>query len=327
MTHLTSITSTQFSKFAVANAPIPDGFWDSELEYFDLFRATSLVNTNDHPIIYFGSMRDIPQTGTPANIVKVPVYGEDQSFSIGAQPDSPDLEFTLNLEPEVWAEGVSPNDTNEFHKSQIKRITGNGKEYAMAFFYLNSKTENPITRPGASNNPVTLGASQNQVEVEYNALGPKANSCMFFRGRVESVLYNPMRDDASTATVTLSITSPDFYGLFTADNTIKFIDDLDSPLKMSSAAGGLSGRTLQLSDYIKLYDGDGAKTAGHYFKASVNSGGPHVTGVTPINFSNTATTAVVTGGTPGAASIKLEVRKTAGGTTLDEVNIPITMSA
>ena len=50
-----------------------------------------------------------------------------------------------------------------------------------------------------------LGRSRNelQAEVEYNAVGSKANSLMFFRGRVESVLYNPMRDDASTATVTL----------------------------------------------------------------------------------------------------------------------------
>ena len=30
MTHLTSITSTQFSKFAVANVPVADGFCDTE---------------------------------------------------------------------------------------------------------------------------------------------------------------------------------------------------------------------------------------------------------------------------------------------------------
>ena len=326
MTHLTSITSTQFSKFAVANVPVADGFCDSEKEYFDLFRATELVNTNDHPVVYFGSMRDIPQTGTPANIVKVPVYGEDQSFSIGAQPDSPDLEFTLNLEPEVWAEGVAATNANEFHKSQIKRMTGNGKEYAMAFFYLNSKTENPVTRPGDREASFSLGGAAMQAEVEYNAVGSKANSLMFFRGRVESVLYNPMRDDASTATVTLSITSPDFYGLYTVDNKVKFLDEW--PTAVELAAGSLS---VDIDPkYFLKYDA----LTNYQFKATPDSS---ATGILTVSAQQQAfrtyasgaasrITVVKTGS--GTTSITLEVRPvgSTATTNLESITIPITMT-
>ena len=172
----------------------------------------------------------------------------------------------------MWAEGVAATNANEFHKSQIKRMTGNGKEYAMAFFYLNSKTENPVTRPGDGEASFSLGGAAMQAEVEYNAVGSKANSLMFFRGRVESVLYNPMRDDASTATVTLSITSPDFYGLYTVDNKVKFLDEWPTAVELST--GNLNFDIE--SKYFLRYD---ALTQ-YEFKASVASGSNVVTAVT-----------------------------------------------
>ena len=274
MAHLNSITATQYTKFAISRKPIPDGFCDTEKEYYDLFRGELLTNAGlkEQSIVYLESMRDIPQTGTPANIVKVPVYGEDQSFSIGAQPDSPDLEFTLNLEPEAWAvQGVPATGTSAthnanklaYHKSQIKRMAGSGTEYAMAFYYLNAKLERPVTRPGVEvtdrNVLIPSGnlAATELAKVEYNAVGQNSNSLMFFRGRVESILYNPMRDDASTATVTLSITSPDFYGLYTIDSGandfIQLInaDDYGS-IKLNDDT---SPYTLKIEDVVKWYDG------------------------------------------------------------------------
>ena len=335
MAHLDSVTATQYTKVAISRVPL--GNTDTLKDWFDRFRAGSLVNTHDHPVIYLESMRDIPQVGTPANIVKVPVYGEDQSFSIGAQPDAPDLEFTLNMEPNKWAAGTSSTNTLASHEASIRRMAGDGRVYGMAFYFLNSKVERPVTRPGnGAASSFRLGAGP--IELKYDSVGQKSNSIIFFRGRVESALWNPMRDDSSTVTVTLSITSPQFYGLFTMDGTAPF-GLMGKPPTLEMAAGSLD---LVINKYINGYDDVGGSPtletalAGYKFKASVAPQGrsgvisAFAPSVPTAYVSGTAAKFTATRAAAGSTVVRLEAFPKTGPTTIDTrlgyVDIPVNMS-
>jgi hypothetical protein len=139
----------------------------------------------------------MPALGTPANIVKVPVYGQAQTQSIGAQSDAPDLELTVNYNPSVWAKG-----TGVFHNTStsvagvapLGNIVADGTNKVFQVALLNAKpTTSDCTATG---------------------LGTVKNALIYFVGKVESLLVTPARDDAMTATVALSIQS-DFYGPYT----------------------------------------------------------------------------------------------------------------
>ena len=356
MAHLNSITATQYTKFAISRKPIPDGFCDTEKEYYDLFRGemldhASVTGLKEQSIVYLESMRDIPQTGTPANIVKVPVYGEDQSFSIGAQPDSPDLEFTLNLEPEAWAVQSAPTTAattaaaaarRAYHKSQIKRMAGSGTEYAMAFYYLNAKLERPVTRPGVASAdkkfylPSAALAATDLARIEYDAVGQNSNSLMFFRGRVESVLYNPMRDDASTATVTLSITSPDFYGLYTIDgsagNHIQLIDAKDYGSIKLTDGHKATGTPLKIdaNAFVKWYD---KALTGYEFQAASSATtvftaapGAMTTYIAAPNNAAYITLTKAASATTGSGNLTVSVKEDGVAGTVDTVEIPVVVT-
>lgn len=132
-------------------------------------------------------VRDMPQFGTPANIVKVPVYGQAQTQSIGAQADAPDLELTVNYVPSKWAAGTTLGD---YEADGIAKVF----QFAML----------PSEPTDYATNTSTGG------------LRNVPNALIYFVGKVESVLVTPARDDASTATIALSIQS-DFYGPYTVD--------------------------------------------------------------------------------------------------------------
>ena len=131
-------------------------------------------------------VRDMPSLGTPANLVKVPVYGQAQTQSIGAQSDAPDLEFTVNYVPSKWAKANATFATT----GTIGDAVGDGITKVFQVALLGSK-------------PASLNA-------EAGGLGTVENTLVYFVGKIESLLINPSRDDATTATVAVSIVS-DFY--------------------------------------------------------------------------------------------------------------------
>ena len=129
----------------------------------------------------FPNVRDFPSMGTPPNIVKVPGFGAKQSRQVQGQADAPSMEITVNYVASDWVDGGA--GTLGYALSQKGT-------YAFRFALLN-------TDPGAS----ATGLSTD-------------NSCYYWIGRIEAVLVKPALTDATTATVTLSMSS-DFYGAFT----------------------------------------------------------------------------------------------------------------
>ena len=138
-----------------------------------------------------GNIRDMPSFGTPANIIKVPEFGRDQTLSIGAQPDAPDLEFTINFVGSDWDEEASATVVGDY--------VSDGRTRPMMISMLSSE---------ASSNNIGEGGA--------GGIAGALNATIFFAGRIESALFNPMRDDASTVTVALSVQS-NFYGPVTFD--------------------------------------------------------------------------------------------------------------
>ena len=130
-------------------------------------------------------IRDMPQFGTPANIVKVPVYGQAQTQSIGAQSDAPDLELMVNYVAADWAVGTTLGDAVSDGEAKVFQFS-------------------------------LLPAAPASFEATATGLATVDNANIYFVGKIESLLINPSRDDASTATVALSIQS-DFYGPYTVD--------------------------------------------------------------------------------------------------------------
>ena len=181
MTFPTSISASQYSALAISSdaaATAAAVATPTEANFVACFDTTA-----DYDEIV--NIRDMPSFGTPANIVKVPVYGQAQTQSIGAQSDAPDLELTINYVPSEWAAGSTLGDYV---------ADGVGKVFQFSLLPAN---------------PTDLATN-----VTTGNLKAVPNAQIYFVGKVESILVNPSRDDASTATVALSIQS-DFYGPYT----------------------------------------------------------------------------------------------------------------
>ena len=142
--------------------------------------------TGSNTLVDLGNIRDMPSFGTPANIIKVPEFGRDQTLSIGAQPDAPDLEFTINFVGSDWDEEASATVVGDY--------VSDGRTRPMMISMLSSEASSSALRH----------------------VGGALNATIFFAGRIESALFNPMRDDASTVTVALSVQS-NFFGPVTFD--------------------------------------------------------------------------------------------------------------
>ena len=137
-------------------------------------------------------VRDMPSFGTPANLVKVPVYGQAQTQAIQAQSDAPDLEFVVNYVPSKWAPtGVAFSSTGNIGDA---KGDGVAKVFQVAL----------------------LGSLPDGLNATTADLGSVPNAVIYFVGKIESILVNPSRDDATTANVAVSIIS-DFYGPYTID--------------------------------------------------------------------------------------------------------------
>ena len=157
-----------------------------------------------------GNIRDMPSFGTPANIIKVPEFGRDQTLSIGAQPDAPDLEFTINFVGSDWDEEASATVVGDY--------VSDGRTRPMMISMLSSE------------------ASGSNIGESGTGIGGALNATIFFAGRIESALFNPMRDDASTVTVALSVQSNffgpvtfDTYDLTTTTNVYRSYPTSDAP--------------------------------------------------------------------------------------------------
>jgi len=183
MAFQTSITATQFSHAMVSREAVPASLTESNLK-----ACFAAPTTGD--FVELPDIRDMPSFGTPSNLVKVPVYGQAQTQSIGAQSDAPDLEFTVNYIPSKWAKNNATFETT----GTIGDAVGDGKVKVFQIALLGSQ-------------PASLLAST-------AGIGTVPNTLLYFLGKIESILINPSRDDAMTATVAVSIVS-DFYGPYT----------------------------------------------------------------------------------------------------------------
>jgi hypothetical protein len=167
-----TITAAQFSRLLFSTAAVP---------------AAPLTSTNLSALFVTAAdvhevpdIRDMPSFGQPANIVKVPVYGQAQTQSVGAQADAPDLELVINYVPSKW----DPS-------GNLRNKVGDGISKVFMFSFLTARPATTL---------YTVGG-----------LGSAPNANIFFVGRMESLLINPARDDAATANISMSIQS-DFYG-------------------------------------------------------------------------------------------------------------------
>ena len=180
-----TIASAHFSALMATREAEPGTINEANLK--GLFSGTA---TGDYVAI--DHIRDMPTFGTPSNIVKVPEYGLAQTLSVGAQSDAPDLQLTVNYVPAQWA----PSATTWATTGTLEDLRRSGQSVWFQFALLTQKP--------ASLHAVAAG------------LGTVPNMVLYFKGRIESIEISPARDDATTATVALSLQS-DFYGPFTID--------------------------------------------------------------------------------------------------------------
>ena len=184
-----TISAAQYSAIAVSKSAVPASFTETLLK--GCFSATTTYTE-------IKNVRDMPALGTPANIVKVPVYGQAQTQSIGAQSDAPDLELTVNYVPSDWAA------TSGGGVFATTGLLGDAKADGVAkVFQVALLTAKPPT--------LSTGVVPN---VSGTVAGTVPNALIYFIGKIESLLVTPARDDAMTATVALSIQS-DFFGPYT----------------------------------------------------------------------------------------------------------------
>ncbi len=192
MTFPTSISAAQYSAIAISRTAVPATLNETNLKANFAAAANYLEIKN---------VRDMPSFGTPANIIKVPVYGQAQTQSIGAQSDAPDLELTINFVPSEWSKANATFAST----GTLGDSVGDGVAKVFQVALLTAKAPNLNTGSTTGN-------------VSGSLASPIPNALIYFVGKVESLLMTPARDDAMTATVALSIQS-DFYGPYTVTAT------------------------------------------------------------------------------------------------------------
>lgn len=181
MAFQTSIAASQYSGIAVSRAAVPTTITEAAL-------ANCFANTNN--FVQITNIRDIPAVGTTPNIVKVPNYGINNTLSVGAQGDSPDLDVTINYVPGPWTESGNTFATS----GTLGDAVADGISKVFMLAVLTSK-------------PTSMAATA-------AGIGTAPNALFYWVGKIESIQVQAARDDATTATVSLS-TSSEFYGPYT----------------------------------------------------------------------------------------------------------------
>lgn len=171
MAHITSLSSGIFSYLDFHHVT-PASSVNTASHYAGLFVTANASNIKRIP-----SVREFPSIGTPANIVNVPVYGQNTSSQVQGQSDAPSLEVTVNY---------VPNDMTDFHG-----LIGTQGAFR---FMLSEQSCGLAASLATASTALTYG-----------------NTEFYFTGKIEAILVNPALTDATTATVTLS-TQSDFFG-------------------------------------------------------------------------------------------------------------------
>lgn len=196
MAHISSIGAGLFSDLSVAMASSAPTFkdLDTAAEFQPLF-ATEIPSVGGtkaaNTFVRIGNVRSFPAMGTPANIVKVPTYGQKTSSSIQGQADAPQLEIDMNFVASDWAK-----DTGTV---LLGNAVGDGNQYVFRFTLLNADP----TGTGSTKYASTSGG-----------VGTVANSQYYWIGKMEALLVTPSLTDANTAKLSMSIQSS-FFGAYT----------------------------------------------------------------------------------------------------------------
>jgi len=209
MAHISSIGAGLFSDLSVCLASdlttvMASNAIDTEAELIAGFKteAASLVTAMapyaTGQFYRVGNARSFPAMGTPANIVKVPVYGSKTSSSIQGQSDAPQLEIDLNFKAADWAKGsIAAYGAGG---TVLGNAVGDGNQYIFRFTLLNADSNGAVVATKYASLPAGLGTVQ--------------NSSYYWIGKMEALMVTPSLSDANTAKLTMSIQSQ-FYGAFT----------------------------------------------------------------------------------------------------------------
>jgi len=174
MAHIDSLSSGIFSYLDIfTDSATVTPATETATGYSALF-DTNTTDVDAADIVRMPSVREFPSIGTPANIVNVPVYGQNTSSQIQGQSDAPTLEVTVNY---------NAGDMASFH-------TLVGQQVYFRFMMCDSAVDLADSNAGAN---------------------AAKNTSFYFKGKIEAILVNPQLTDATTATVTLSAQS-DFFG-------------------------------------------------------------------------------------------------------------------
>lgn len=195
MAHISSIGAAMFSDLSIAMPATAPTFstLDTAAEFQALF-ATAIPSVGGTPaantFVRVGNARSFPAIGTPANVVKVPVYGQKISSSIQGQADAPQLEVDINFVATEW---------DKVNTCLLGSAVGNGVQYVMRFTLLNTEP----TGTGATKYASTAAG-----------VGSVENSQYYWIGKIESLLVTPSLTDATVAKLAMSLQS-DFFGPYT----------------------------------------------------------------------------------------------------------------
>mgnify|MGYP001351141489 CR=1 FL=1 len=174
MAHIDSLSSGIFSYLDIfTDSATVTPTAETATGYSALF-DTNTTDVDAADIVRMPSVREFPSIGTPANIVNVPVYGQNTSSQIQGQSDAPTLEVTVNY---------NAGDMAAFH-------TLVGQQVYFRFMMCDAAVDLADSNAGAN---------------------AAKNTSFYFKGKIEAILVNPQLTDATTATVTLSAQS-DFFG-------------------------------------------------------------------------------------------------------------------
>lgn len=206
MAHISSIGAGVFSDLSIAMPSTPPTLTDLDTpsEFQNLFAAeissvggTKAANT----FVRVGNVRTFPAMGTPANIVKVPTYGQKTSSSIQGQADAPQLEVDMNFIAANWAKEAGV---------LLGNAVGDGNQYVFRFTLLNSEPTGQLNNTG----PIVAATRYASLNLAAGGLGTVQNSQYYWIGKLEALLVTPSLTDANTAKLSMSIQSS-FYGAYT----------------------------------------------------------------------------------------------------------------
>ena len=188
-----SINAAMFSSLAVATPAT--ALTANELSALNTqaeFEALFLTEINNvggtkaaGAFVMVDSIKEFPEMGIPANIVKVPLYGKKVSGQVNAQADAPTLDFTLAHIEAHWAKATSI----------LGALVGTGQQVVIRFSSLSAEP--------ASNASTTVGQ------------GSVPNASWYWVGRLEARTVVTSLSDANTSKLTLSMQT-DFFGAYTA---------------------------------------------------------------------------------------------------------------